>query len=46
MGFELESGRMKAGGPIGVTPSPEVDSSIVYKAVNEVTDWFGNELKK
>ena len=24
----------------------EVDSSIVYKAVNEVTDWFGKELKK
>ena len=24
----------------------DVDSSIVYKAVSEVTDWFGNELKK
>jgi hypothetical protein len=24
----------------------DVDSSIVYKAVNEVTDWFGKELKK
>ena len=46
MGFELESGRMKAEGPVGVNTSPEVDSSIVYKAVNEVTDWFGKELKK
>ena len=24
----------------------EVDSSIVYKAVNDVTDWFGKEIKQ
>ena len=24
----------------------EVDSSIVYKAVNDVTEWFGKELKE